>query len=396
MVPFLIVALIGAVAFAFFEMNRRTQLALQVQAERTQLDEMKRELSSLKSLQSKHKGELQAREGELKKTRDELKEARQRAADAKSKKKAEPVTATASEPAAARRAAVGIEEAREQMALALSEAANLRNELQKARAELKTAKANRAPAPAEVEAASPAPAAAADNDGARQIEEHYRGEMHRLRASTRAKVDELKASFDQQFGREREKFREEAKTLRTRNKRLVLDLERERRRAENTDRAYLILRSQLEASLDRLAAWDPDLRRPEDPIVRPPRVEAPEAPVTETPVVAAVETQAPQIAVAETPASPAPVVETAAPEAPAATVAPATVEAPAATEAPAEPAESLPAPPIASAPEAAPRRPSMPAMPALVPAASLGADDGWGEVEELVQKRTSGEFKAVE
>lgn len=374
MVPFLIVALIAAIAFAFFEMNRRTQLALQMQAERSQIDEAKKELASIKSSQAKHREELAARDRDLKKVRDELKEARQRVADAKKSKKAEPVTATASEPVAARRAAnAGIEEAREQMARALAEAANLRNELQAARAELGALKAGRAPA-AEVEPVRAAPVAA-DNDAARQIEEHYRAEFQRLRATTRAKLDELKASFDQQFGREREKFREEVKTLRNRNKRLVLDLEKERRRSDNTDRAYLILRSQLEAALDRLAAWDPDLRRPEDPIVRPPRTEPVAAPDAEP---AAASGAAPDAATVAAPAA-------------AATDSVASTEP---TEPAAEIAEST-AIPVAAA-EAAPRRPSMPATPALVPAASLAADDGWGEVEELVQKRQSGEFKAVE
>ena len=89
-----------------------------------------------------------------------------------------------------------------------------------------------------------------------------------FRRELRAQADELRASFNTQVSDERTRSKEELRSLQGRLRNALRDADRERRRSEANDRAYLILKSQLEGTLDRLAVHDPTLRRP-DALDRP-------------------------------------------------------------------------------------------------------------------------------
>lgn len=94
------------------------------------------------------------------------------------------------------------------------------------------------------------------------VDEH-RDAIRKVRAQTKAQIKELKDSFFTQLKQERSATKDELANMRQRLRRALNDMERERRRSDNTDRAYVILKGQLEGALDRLAQFDPHLRRPD-------------------------------------------------------------------------------------------------------------------------------------
>mgnify|MGYP002619758325 CR=1 FL=1 len=146
-----------------------------------------------------------------------------------------------------------VEEMREQMLAALTENANLRRELQATR----SASSKASPT---FEASAEQPALVVSNpevsDGGgrsrRRIEQLERQVERRA-----AFVDEL----EKRVASERSKFAQEVKDLRKRLSRALQDVDKERRRAENIDKAYRMLKSQLDSMLDRLARVE-GARRP--------------------------------------------------------------------------------------------------------------------------------------
>jgi hypothetical protein len=94
------------------------------------------------------------------------------------------------------------------------------------------------------------------------VDEH-RAAVRKARAQTKEQVKELKDSFFTQLKQERSATKDELASMRQRLRRALNDMERERRRSDNTDRAYVILKAQLEGALDRLSQFDPHLRRPD-------------------------------------------------------------------------------------------------------------------------------------
>lgn len=212
-------------------------------------------------------------ESELRKVREELKEAKQRAHD-----RGQRLEQTRKELEEERRKAKSlgsIESTRQEMLTARAEVERLEGELRRLQSSAVAAPArNQAPAePTEVDAARE------ESETIRRYESILEARDREFRSDFRAQADELRASFNQQVSEERTRAKEEIRSLQSRLRTALRDVARERRRSEANDRAYLILKSQLEGTLDRLALHDPTLRRP-DGLDRP---QAPAGAASDTP-----------------------------------------------------------------------------------------------------------------
>lgn len=193
----------------------------------------------------------------VKKLREENKDAKQKAHD-----RGERLEQTRKELEDERRRAKSlgsIEAARKEML-------DAREEVERLKAELADAQSARAPrqAPAPV-----APVAEAQSTiDASVLEAQLDAKDDETRRALQDQAKTLKSSFDAQVTEERDRYRKEIRSLQKRLRVALRDFDKACRSAEANDRAYLILKSQLEGTLDRLAFHDPTLRRP-DALSRP-------------------------------------------------------------------------------------------------------------------------------
>ena len=173
-----------------------------------------------------------------------------------------------------------------------------------------------------------------DSEAVAQLQEAHKREVAELKKA----VDGRKTG-EAGLREERERVKTELEGLRKKLTKALNDVDRERRRADHNDKAYLIMKNQLEAALDRAAHVDLSLRRPDalypgETVAPRPKRERTERPAAEAVV------EAPAAVEAEAPAA----VEAAVVEAPAAVEAAVEAEAPAAVEAEAPAAVEAEAP----------------------------------------------------
>jgi len=171
-----------------------------------------------------------------------------------------------------------------------------------------------------------------DSEAVAQIQEAHQREIADLR-----KAVDGRRTGEAGLREERERVKTELEGLRKKLTKALNDVDRERRRADHNDKAYLIMKNQLEAALDRAAHVDLSLRRPD--ALYPGEVVAPrpkrERPAAEAIAEVAAPAAAEAIAEVAVPAAEA--------EAPAAVEAAAEAEAPAAEEAAPAQEEAAPA-----------------------------------------------------
>ena len=156
-----------------------------------------------------------------------------------------------------------------------------------------------------------------DSEAVSQLQEAHQREIADLR-----KAADGRRTGEAGLREERERVRTEIEGLRKKLTKSLNDVDRERRRADHNDKAYLIMKNQLEAALDRAAHVDLSLRRPDalypGEVVAPrPKRERPAAEaVAPAAIEAAVEAEAPAAieaaAEAEAPAAIEPAAEAAA------------------------------------------------------------------------------------
>ena len=325
------------------------------------IDALRDDLSKARAELTKVRQDADRKENELRQLRDDNKSGKQKTADRlKSlEKDKESLTSQLQDLKRRQQGLVSAEESREKMLLLEKRAAELE-------AELSDVRTRRGSAPAVVVA--PSVVLPERTGDASEAEDALRRELQRLKVLLREQAREMKESFNSQVRSERDKFREETESLRKRLRKSLTEFDRERRRADNTDRAYMVLRGQLESALDEL-----DARRAARSAEKAVRTATPEQAATTEPVVESggeVETPAVAPAVESTEVAAAEQVEPM-------VSAPETSEQGAAVEA-APAAEPTPA---AAEPESA--------------RASLDAidDDGWFDDE--VQAKLTGDFKTV-
>jgi hypothetical protein len=213
-----------------------------------------------KQLDSARK-QLDSRDVELKKLRDDLKE---------SKGKAHQLSKTAesqakrAEKLESKQKALGTDELNQRLAEARKQVSDLKAELDDVRA-----RGGERVVEKIVERVVEVPAAA----GGAPTDEALQREVADLRRQLREQADAGRKVNVEQIREEREKVKKEVESLRKRLTKALTDTDKERRRADNLDRAYLIMKSQLESALDRAAAVDLTIRRPDAVYFRPPEVE---------------------------------------------------------------------------------------------------------------------------
>jgi hypothetical protein len=408
MTPLFVLAALVAAAFAvlFFQANTaKTEIKAQLEGEKSGQDRLRTELADARAETAKIRARLDAKDKEVLEVRESSKKTKAKAANRA--KETEALAGRVAELASAQSSYAGLDEARAEALEAKAAAANLRKRVEQLEAELAGGR-KAAPRPVEVaasvDAPQPAPRPVRASDAADVADE---------RAKAREMINALRASFDEQVHDERERARNEIDSLRRRLKKALNDIDRERGRADNNDKAYAIVKGQLEATLDRLAEFDNGIRRPVVvPQQRPRRTEptadeTSAAPVAEAPAAKkekaakpapAVEVAAPVAEVAapvaeaaapavEEPVAAAPVEEAPAAEEPVA-AAP-VVETPAAEEpvAAAPPVAETPAPQVESYSTAPIRRPMAPDLASL--------DAGWDLDDKVIGKLT-GDHKTVE
>jgi hypothetical protein len=220
------------------------------------IDALRDDLSRARAELTKVRQDADRKENELRQLRDDNKSGKQKTADRlKSlEKDKESLTSQLQDLKRRQQGLVSAEESREKMLLLEKRAAELE-------AELSDVRARRGSAPAVVVAP---PVVLPERTGdASEAEDALRRELQRLKVLLREQAREMKESFNSQVRSERDKFREETESLRKRLRKSLTEFDRERRRADNTDRAYMVLRGQLESALDRLAAADKSVRRPD-------------------------------------------------------------------------------------------------------------------------------------
>lgn len=169
-----------------------------------------------------------------------------------------------------------IEVARKEMLDAKEEVERLRTEL--------AARSTSQPAPKELVAPAPIETPTHTID-AHTLETQLDAKDQEARRALQEQARTLKASLDAQVKEERDRYKGEIRSLQKRLRTALRDSDKARRSAEANDRAYLILKSQLEGTLDRLAFHDPTLRRPDalDPPAAPAAETTPETPADTTP-----------------------------------------------------------------------------------------------------------------
>ena len=119
-----------------------------------------------------------------------------------------------------------------------------------------------------------------DSEAVSQLQEAHQREIADLR-----KAADGRRTGEAGLREERERVKTELEGLRKKLTKALNDVDRERRRADHNDKAYLIMKNQLEAALDRAAHVDLSLRRPD--ALYPGEVVAPR-PKRERPVAEAV------------------------------------------------------------------------------------------------------------
>lgn len=148
-----------------------------------------------------------------------------------------------------------IEAARKQML-------DAREEVERLKAELEDRSASRAPTKVVEPVAAPVEAKSTIDPSVLEAQLDAKDDETRRALQDQAKT--LKSSFDAQVSEERDRYKNEIRSLQKRLRVALRDFDKARRSAEANDRAYLILKSQLEGTLDRLAFHDPNLRRPDE------------------------------------------------------------------------------------------------------------------------------------
>lgn len=276
---------------------------------REEVTQMRRQLQDVEKKLADKTTSLSSLKEELSTTKRKLHDARQEKGKARQQ---------AREPKEKAELGRALEDMREQLMAALEENARLRaGTTSGGEARARTSKAVEAPvahtvalgAVAEESTADAGAAASAAPVANADVERLHR-RIERLEDQKEQREARLK-EFDARLAEERDKVRDEIRSLRKRLQRALKDADREKRRADNNDKAYRVLRAQLDAALDRLARFE-GLRRPD---ALEPREERPESAPADEPA------SGDSIAVAS--AEPAPSEESAA-EAPAAEAAPVT------------------------------------------------------------------------
>ncbi|MFT4703460.1 MAG: hypothetical protein ACI81R_001151 [Bradymonadia bacterium] len=259
----------GAVVMLLGANSKKGDLEKQLSDERGAREKVKSEASTAKTELADVRKAIDTDKKEISKLRDDAKAAKKRAHS--KKEEAEALAAKLKGLNQKQSAYAGVDEAREQMMAAQTDAANLRAEVQTLRSRL-----------GEVEAGAPEPEEGDDGrvDIAvlRDLESKHRALMQEMRGDMLQDNRHDRHTIIDDARSDRIRFIDELRDLRRRLNRSLTDLDKERRRADNTDKAYVILKSQLEAALDRLASVDPSLRRPD--AVRPEDL-LPPAPPTE-------------------------------------------------------------------------------------------------------------------
>lgn len=272
--PVIYIVVLAVVALVAFVMGRAMASSGEAAAAPTSLAEptaarptvkasaapQRDDLSEIRTQLSESEKGRERLESELRKVREDVKDARQKAHD-----RGQRLEQTRKELEDERRKVRNlgtIEAAREEMLAA-------RAEVERLEAELKRMGRQLAERPVDV-AAEPVKRdpAQEESDTIRRYESILVARDAEFRREFRQQNDELRASFNQQVAGERERYKTEIRELQGKLRAAMRDADRERRRSEANDRAYLLLKSQLEGTLDRLAVHDPSLRRP-DALHRP-------------------------------------------------------------------------------------------------------------------------------
>lgn len=218
-------------------------------------DGNREELQRLRSQLAESEKARERAESETRKQREDAKEARQRAHDRG--QQLDQVRKELEQERSRRKALGTIETTREEMLRTQEENQRLQDELKRLQARL----AQAAEKPAEAPKAEAAPKE--DSEIIRRYESILAARDAEFRRDFRSQKNELRASLDAQVAEERGRYKNEIRDLQGKVRNLQRDLDRERRRSTANDRAYLILKSQLESTLDRLAMLDPSIRRPD-------------------------------------------------------------------------------------------------------------------------------------
>lgn len=253
-----------AIIAYFFGAARGGDAPEVVHQKNDEAEALRSELGSARSALSEEKNAHKKLEEELRSLRSDLKSAKQKAHEREQKWKDSEARLNDAERKLSTLSSV--ESSREEMLEAQARVANLEAELQRLRSR------GESPAPAAPVAEV---ASGADLERLQRTESELSDQVSTLSARLKEQARELKTSFNEQVNKERDRYKGEIRDLQKRLRTALRDVDRERRRAEQNDRAYLVLKSQLEAALDRVAMHDPDLRRPDQ--LRPPAPQAEQA-----------------------------------------------------------------------------------------------------------------------
>jgi len=288
-----LLAIAGFIGFTLGGGNKRKAMQ-RLSKEREQTDSLTGSVTKLREELGQVRAQITEKEAsaenarkDAEKLRQEVKKAKERAH--KHEKESETLGAKLAELEGRQQAYAGIDEMREQLMHARTEAANLRVQLDRIGGASTSAPPQSGDAAASTE----------DDAVLRAALDAQRAEVDRVRASTRDTVrertGELRRNYEDQLRAERDRVKEEIRSLRGRLSRVLNDVDRERRRAENADRAYAIVKSQLEAELDKVRTIDPSFPRP-GAIERPaPAPVVVVAPVASEPKVKRAEAPAPSV-----------------------------------------------------------------------------------------------------
>lgn len=205
-------------------------------------------------------GELRSAEKSAKDREDTLRKLREENRDAKQKahdrgERLEQARKALEDERRRAKSLGSIEAARKQML-------DAREEVERLKAELEDRDASRAPK--KVAAPVAAPVEAKSTIDPSVLEAQLDAKDSETRRALQEQAQTLKSSFDAQVSEERDRYKNEIRSLQKRLRVALRDFDKARRSAEANDRAYLILKSQLEGTLDRLAFHDPSLRRPDE------------------------------------------------------------------------------------------------------------------------------------
>lgn len=257
----------------------QTQLQTEAQKEaRTQ--ELKKELSSVKKALSEEKKKEKEQKKELNSLRKSLKKAKKRAHDAEEIAEKSTKSLREKTELLQKKRNISTEESREKMLAAEQRAALLEIEIKR----LKGISINEGSAKKTNDAQSSAPdivkSSLVASKESNEKNEEKTAEQDRLEEQLKIQRNALRAEFDEQVSKEREQLFNKIREIRKTHQRTLHNLERVKRLANHTDKAYLILKSQLDAALDRLAKKG-ELQRPNQ-IIRSEFTKKDEAQTTES------------------------------------------------------------------------------------------------------------------